>query len=238
VRILVTRPSEEAERTAATLRALGHDVMLAPMLTIEPVRDAGFGAGPFAAVLLTSGNAARALMQHPERAALAALPAFAVGAQTAAAAKQAGFSDVLSADGDGADLVRLVAAHIADRAAPLLYLAGSDRARDIGGELARGGINVVTAIIYRACAAPVLPDHARSALARNAIDGVLHFSRRSAAVFVDCAAASGLSAQIRSLTHFCLSARASEPLQACKAADIRIAPHPDEAALVGLLPRG
>ena len=40
VRLLVTRPNADAERTAATLRARGHDVSSRPLLRIEPVADA------------------------------------------------------------------------------------------------------------------------------------------------------------------------------------------------------
>ena len=38
MRLLVTRPEPDNERTAAALRALGHEVMLAPLLAIEADR--------------------------------------------------------------------------------------------------------------------------------------------------------------------------------------------------------
>src|SRR5262245_9639371 len=119
MRILVTRPADEAERTAQALRVLGHEALIAPVLRIEPIEDAPLGDGPWSGVLMTSGNAARAMAMHPRRAALFKLPAFAVGAQTTKAARDAGFSDVSSADGDSADLARLVAAKLRVRTAPL-----------------------------------------------------------------------------------------------------------------------
>ena len=64
VRLLVTRPRPEAERTAAILRAHGHDVVIAPLLRIEAVTDAEIGAGPWAAILVTSANAAPAIAAH------------------------------------------------------------------------------------------------------------------------------------------------------------------------------
>src|SRR5215475_4173826 len=63
VRLLVTRPHEDGERTAAALRARGHVAMLAPLLRIEPVAGE-LGPGPFAAVLTTSINAVRAIAAH------------------------------------------------------------------------------------------------------------------------------------------------------------------------------
>ena len=61
VRLLLTRPEPDAQRTAAALRAHGHDVVVAPLLRIEPAADAQIGAGPWAAILITSANAAHAV---------------------------------------------------------------------------------------------------------------------------------------------------------------------------------
>lgn len=235
LRLLVTRPIEEAERTAASLRALGHEVLIAPVLQIEAVDNANLGRGPWSAVLMTSGNAARALSAHPRLGEIVRLPLFAVGGQTAQAARDAGFTDVTSADGDSSDLIRLVALKPGDPNARLLYLAGSDRARDLAGDLAADGLPVETIVIYRAVAATTLADHVAEALRKGAVDGVLHFSRRSTAILVDCAAAGGLTEQIRSPTHYCLSARAAEPLADMGAVRIRIAARPDEAALLALI---
>ena len=49
MRLLVTRPEPDNERTAAALRAQGHEVLLAPLLHIEAVADADLGAPPWAA---------------------------------------------------------------------------------------------------------------------------------------------------------------------------------------------
>ena len=64
MRLLLTRPEPDAQRTAAALRAQGHDVIIAPLLRIEPAADAEIGAGPWAAILITSANAAHAVATH------------------------------------------------------------------------------------------------------------------------------------------------------------------------------
>jgi uroporphyrinogen-III synthase len=237
LRLLVTRPADEAERTAAVLRARGHDVVLAPLLRIETIEDADFGHGPWAAVLLTSVNAVRALASH-RRNELISLPLFAVGPRTAEAARAAGFSTIISAEGNAADLARVTAGWLGGGRGPLLYLAGSDRAHDLAGDLAERNIRVETVVVYRALAATRLPTLTRQALQTRSLDGILHYSRRSSAIFLDCAVADGLSQQVRALTHYCLSPRAAEPLSAVGAWDIRIASHPEENALVELIARG
>src|SRR3954465_11582505 len=113
MKLLVTRPEPDNQRTAAALRAMGHDVMLAPMLRIEAVPGADLGAPPWAAVLLTSPNGARALAAHARRDELLALPVLAGGRASADVARAEGFADVVSADGDADDLTRLAAARFA-----------------------------------------------------------------------------------------------------------------------------
>jgi uroporphyrinogen-III synthase len=235
MRLLLTRPRPEAERTAAALRAMGHEPVFGPVLDIENVTDAVIGSGPYAAVLMTSGNAARAIAAHPARASLIALDCFAVGAQTAAAARQAGFANVHSADGDGGDLAKLVAERLSNPGAPLLYLAGDDRARDMAAELAPHGLTLETVVVYRAKAARRFPPDIVEALKAGSLDGVLHYSRRSTAIFVDCVRADLAEEAAARLKHFCLSARASEPLVAINAKSIVVAQNPDESAMLALI---
>ena len=235
MRLLVTRPLPEAERTASSLRALGHDALFAPMLEIQNIRDVSFGAGPWAAILVTSGNAARALADHPQRGALTRLRCYAVGGQTADAARQAGFSNIISSDGDGGDLAKLVSQRTAASDLPLLYLAGSDRARDMAAELSSNGFRVETVVVYQAEAAKEFAPEIAAALAKGDIDGALHFSKRSTAIFVDCARAGGLLDAAAQLKHFCLSARAAGPLSDIATEQVFIAGKPDESAILGLI---
>jgi uroporphyrinogen-III synthase len=233
VRLLLTRPEPDAQRTAAALRAQGHDVVAAPLLRIEPAVDAQIGEGPWAAVLITSANAAHAIAAHARVTLLRALPVFAVGWRSAEAMAASGFADVTSADGNVSDLARLVAARM-QPAGRLLYLVGEDRSGDLAGDLRARGFAVETVIIYRAIAATSLPPAAAEALA-SGIDGVLHFSRRSAQVFVDAARAAGVLESALQAAHFCLSAPIAEPLAQAGAADIRVAERPNETVLIALI---
>jgi uroporphyrinogen-III synthase len=163
------------------------------------------------------------------------LRCFAVGQQTAQAARTAGFSQVISAQGDGGDLARRVTAEIADRSLPLLYLAGDDRARDMAAELAPAGLRLQTIVVYRALAAREFSPETIAALRDGALDGALHYSRRSTGIFVACAQKCGVVEAAAKLRHFCLSHRASEPLSEIGARRIFIAAHPDEQAMLDLI---
>src|SRR5581483_1139478 len=105
MRIVVTRPPPATERTAAALRARGHDVLVAPLMHIESI-PADL-SGNWAGVVITSANAPGAVGRVDT---LLALPLFAVGERSAQAAREAGFKNVTSADGAAADLVKVLAA--------------------------------------------------------------------------------------------------------------------------------
>jgi len=235
MRLLLTRPERDAERTAAVLRSRGHLVSVAPLLRILTLPDVELGGGPWAAILVTSANAAPAIAAHKRLRELLTVPVFAVGERSAQGMRSAGFADVSSADGDVGDLVRLVGERLRP-GLPLLYLAGADRAGDVAAALAVRNFVVRTVVIYRAVAVENLPRAAAAGFA-GGIDGVLHFSRRSAEAFVDATRQAGLGDKaLRGPMHFCLSAQVGEPLAAAGATRIAIAPCPTEAALLGLIP--
>lgn len=230
--LVVTRPLDDGERTAAALRARGHDVLVAPLMRIEPV--AADISGGWGGVIVTSANAPGAIAGNAARAALFKLPLFAVGRRSADAARQAGFVDVNSAGGDVRDLVQLIAERRADASAPLLYLAGEDRAADLVGELAVHGIAAELVVVYRAVSAPFSPE-LTAALKASEVDGVLHFSKRSAENFIVGARQAGIIKHALAVRHYCLARPIAEPLSGAGAGNIAVSKRPDEAGLVELL---
>ncbi len=234
MRILLTRPEPDARRTAGALRARGHEAIVAPLLHIEIMSDADLGTGPWAAIMVTSANAVRAIAAHKRSSELQAVPVYAVGDRSAQAMREAGFAAVTSADGNVNDLAKLVVARIKPDA-PLLYLAGEARSGDLAGMLRARNFTVHTVLVYRAVAAATLPRQASDAV-RGGIDAVLHFSRRSAEAYVNAARKAGmLGDAVAKPAHFCLSGRIAQPLTEAGAANIRIAARPEEAALLELL---
>lgn len=234
MRLLITRPEPDATRSAQALHERGYDVLLAPLMHMQAI-DADLGDGPFAGVLITSANAARAAQAHSRFGELKRLPVFAVGNRSAEAAREAGFENVSSAAGALADLVGLVLARFAGSDARVVYFAGEDRAGDLAAGLATRGIAVHTAVVYRAVARNTLPDDAAQALASGGLDGAVHYSRRSAATLLRLAGQAGALNAVLGLTHCCLSDEVASPLRDAGAGRILVAPHPDEAALIALI---
>jgi uroporphyrinogen-III synthase len=239
--ILVTRPHPDDEATAAALRAKGFEVLRAPMLRFEPVAfhddlDARYGA-----VIVTSANALRGIEPRVAGSRLLKLPLFAVGEHTAIAARSAGFSHVIAANGDAAGLRDSVLASARTRelkkASPLLYLAGADLARDLAGELGERGFNVVTHTTYRMIPVSSLPRDVCDAFAASRIEAVLHYSRRSARAFLDAARAAGVEISALAVLQCCLSDAVGSIVRDAGAAQVMVARSPDENALFEALGR-
>jgi|SRR4051794_12588236 uroporphyrinogen-III synthase len=234
MRILVTRPEPDGERTAQKLRARGCDVLLGPVLRIEHLEEADLGAGPWDAVAMTSVNAAHALDRHARHPQLVRLPVLTVGRRTAEAARALGFTDVSSADGNEQALAHLIGARIA-RGNKILYLAGEDRAGDLATAVAPHGVRVETVVVYRAVAADRLSGAAVAALRAGEVNAVLHFSRRSAVIYLDCARAAGVLDSALRPFHYCLSNAVAELLVAAGAKQIGVAKSPEENVLLDLV---
>jgi uroporphyrinogen-III synthase len=229
MRVLVTRPQRQAERSAARLRAFGHQPVIAPVLAVTPTGEPP-PAGPFGGLIVTSENAAPLLsgLGDAERAG----PIFAVGARTAARLRSEGCRDVRSADGDALALAALIRTTLA-AGSRLLHVAGRDGKPEPRAALLAAGFTVETWIAYEAAARP--SPELLQALAGNDLDAALHYSRRSAAVMLDFARDAGLVPRLLTLCHVCLSQDVAEPLREAGARRLAIAREPTEEALIAAL---
>jgi uroporphyrinogen-III synthase len=239
--VLVTRPQPDDAVTAAALRAKGFETLQAPMLRFEPVAffddlDAQYGA-----VIVTSANALRGIEPHLAGSRLLKLPLFAVGDRTAVAARNAGFGNVIAADGDAASLRDCVLASVRakelKKASTLLYLAGADLARDLAGELGERGFNVVTHTTYRMIPVSSLPREVCDAFAASRIEAVLHYSRRSARAFLEATQAGGVEISALAIPQCCISEAVALIVRDAGAAQVMVARSPDENALFEALDR-
>lgn len=230
MRVLVFRPQPDAERSAEALRGRGQRPVVAPLFTVVPSAQP-MPAGPFDALVLTSANAVPALAEAPP--AWRSLPAFCVGSRTASAAREAGFT-AHSAKGNRADLLALIREALPP-ARKLLLVAGHDRHEDLPERLRAAGHEVAIWTAYEAKAVEALPEPAAEALRSGQTDAALHYSPRSAQVFLGLADQAGLAEQARALPQLALSAEIAAPLIAAGADTVLVAEHPEEAALFAAL---
>ncbi|HEX4105064.1 MAG TPA: uroporphyrinogen-III synthase [Rhizomicrobium sp.] len=230
LRILVTRPREDGEEIARHLAAMGHHILLAPLLTVKFLEGSPPDLHGVQAVLITSANGARGLARRtPNRNAAI----FAVGPQTAAAAREAGFLRVQSAAGDAATLARAVARWAGPAAGILLHVAGEDANNALCERLTAHGFQTRRENLYRMEKAARLSDEAAQAIRQGEVDAALFFSPNSAALFAECAARESLPTD--RVIAICISANTAAALKSLTFAETRIAATPDQDALLACL---
>ncbi|KLK92065.1 hypothetical protein AA309_16745 [Microvirga vignae] len=228
MRVLVTRAKDDAERTAQKLAALGHEALIAPVLRILPTGDPA-SVGLYDAVIVTSAHAVEALSSSADK----SVPVFAVGERTAEVLRAEGFASVIAAEGDATSLSRLIRETL-QSPRTLLHVTGRHHKEEPASSLRTAGFKVLTWEAYEAQAIESLPDQAEEAFQTGEIGAVLHYSRRSADLFVRLAERAGLHTAIRECPHLCLSADVAAPLRAAGAAT-RVADQPSEDALLRLV---
>jgi len=232
LRILLTRPEEDAAAFAALLAGCGVESLVAPLLEIRHEPGVALDAEGVQAVLLTSANGARALVRATRRRDLRIV---AVGPATAAAARDAGFADVLVAGGDVERLAEAVEATLRPEAGDLLHIAGSVVAGDLSGRLAAAGFRVRRVVAYHAATARRLPGPAAAALAAGSLDGAAFFSPRTAATFTRLVGEAGLGATLGRLAGYCLSTAVAGRLDGPAWGALHVAPSPDGGALARMI---
>jgi uroporphyrinogen-III synthase len=209
MRVLVTRPLDDAEDTAALLRARGHDPLIAPLLSVHYHDGHALHLEGVQAILATSANGVRAFARRTSR---RDFPVFTVGSQTAQAARDAGFADVRNADGNAQTLAAAVRGWADPKAGALLHAAGAQAEGHIARVLETAGYVVRTEILYEVPAVTQFPPAARAAIAENRLDAVLLYSARSAQAFADCIAEAALQSNCARLAACCISEAAAKPL--------------------------
>jgi uroporphyrinogen-III synthase len=227
MRILVTRPLEDGREIAVRLAERGHQPLLAPLLTPR------FHDGPepdlenVGAILATSANGIRAFSRCTAR---RDLSIFAVGPQTAAEARKAGFTDVRSADGDAGTLAEATK-RWASAKAILLHVCAEDAPGTLVENLSASGFTVRRCALYAIEPATVLPAEAKAALQEGALDAAMFFSPRTARIFA--ALADGLPVQ--DLAAFCISPATAQALSPLTFARVAVAARPNQDAMLALV---
>ena len=173
--VLITRPGNAADTTAARVAALGLVPVVAPFLAVEM---RALAEPPLAdAVLITSGNALAGLP-----ASLRGLPLLAVGDATARRAREHGFGHVESAGGDAAALAGL-AVRVLPAGARVLLAVGEGQGAALARALRAGGLTVQRRATYAAVPVTQFPVAAAEALEAGRLRAALFLSAETAQAF-------------------------------------------------------
>ncbi len=215
--VLIIRPQPGADATARRFQDVGYAPVLMPLFAIEHVPLQSVSVDGYDAILLTSGNAARAAAGFLESA--RDTPIYAVGSATAGAL--ANLSLPVAATGSsGVEAIVGVAA--AGGHKKLLWLAGEDH--NAVPQIA--DVHIDIAIVYRSA---VLETPAQFTAQVEQCDAIILHSSRAAAHFAGLCDAGGLSRSKIALATF---SNAIADSAGDGWAQIIVAASPNDAALM------
>ena len=222
--VWVTRAEPGAAATAGRLVARGWTSLVAPLIATRDLPWDRAAVEAADALAFTSAAGVRAFRSAGRE----TLPVFTVGDATADAAKAAGFADVRSAKGAGADLASLIQA--APPVGRVIHLGAKEPAFDLVAALTGAGVAAVHVPTYEtvglAASAAAL-----AALKKGQIAAVLIHSPAAARALADAGVAAGLQA----VDLVALSQACAAPVAALPFRERRIAAEPTEAALLHAL---
>lgn len=205
--ILVTRPIDEAMPTAEKLEAMGHRVVIAPAIQVEPV---SFEIpGESRSIIVTSKNGARlglVNVGNKDR------PIFAVGDKTADEARKLGFTNVTVGPGTARQLVPLLLECGLTEKRKYTHLCGTTLSYNISDVLKSEGLDAENTVTYHTRAIGGLSAGVQEALDEGKIDTALFYSPRTATIFEETVADYGRSDWLRTIDALCLSTRVADNL--------------------------
>ena len=228
--VLITRPEPGASETAGRVAAMALRPIVAPMLTVHPLRGPLPPTPGLQAVLITSGNALDALPDAHR-----CLPLLAVGAATAGRARRAGFADVREAGGDATALAELAAATFWPRDGALLLATGRGQGDTLLADLRARGFRVLRRAVYATQKVRHLPPGAGEALADGVLRAALFFSADTARAFIDAVLPSAARTQLQAVEAIAIADAAAAALSCLPWKRVRVAVRPTQEDMLALL---
>jgi uroporphyrinogen-III synthase len=226
MKLLVTRPIEDATALAEKLEGMGHEAVIVPLLEIVPRGDVILPDINFQAVCVSSANGLHA---KADLSRFHHIPFFAIGPQSALEARRQGFDHVHDKGGNVEGLVQVICKNLKPENGPILYLSGSETTGDLEGKLKAHGFNVSRVIVYDAQPRAL----ADLAVLIEGVDGVLLYSPRTTKLWVSQVRTHQQDEAVKKLEHFCLSANVAANLP--QAWTKRVSQTPNETGMLTLL---
>ena len=199
--VITTRPVDDAVQDIADLEHRGITALAAPMLGINPLTSAAKPEHDVDAVVLTSRHAPQLVAKD-----LHDLPCYCVGASTASAASQAGFSHVITGPGEGQGLVTVMRE---DGLNHVFWPSAVDTGFNIADALAAHSITVTRQPVYKAATVHDWPADVDHAIRQGHVTAILMHSGRAGEHFAKMMAQHGLDDARKTITAIVISARAA-----------------------------
>ena len=180
--ILFTRPLVDCSEMILKFKSLGHQVSHLPLLNIEKMNYEEINFSDYGGIIFTSANAVKFLdLKKLDK----NIICFCVGDLTEKKARNFGFQNTISAEGNVLNLKELILQNYKFKNKPLLYISGEIISADLDQQLINEGYIVKRIINYRVSHNENFDQNFINELKLNIPDIVYIYSQNSASSFLN-----------------------------------------------------
>ena len=180
--ILFTRPLVDCSEMILKFKSLGHQVSHLPLLNIEKMNYEEINFSDYGGIIFTSANAVKFLdLKKLDK----NIICFCVGDLTEKKARNFGFQNTISAEGNVLNLKELILQNYKFKNKPLLYISGEIISADLDQQLINEGYIVKRIINYRVSHNENFDENFVNELKLNIPDIVYIYSQNSASSFLN-----------------------------------------------------
>lgn len=233
MRVLITRPIDDARELAIQIERLGHSCFVEPLLSIEYANGTPLDVAGYRALIFTSANGARAASL---RIADKSVPVISIGQATATVAHRSGFHNVTQSKGEGVEeFEHFIKSVTSPTEGTLLHISGETVAGTLVENLCNSGFHAVRIPLYRAVPAANLSPALYEALINGHIDAALFFSPRTATIFADLIKDAGCETAMAFVSALALSQNVAKSLSPLTFRKLLVAQNQGTEAMLQLL---
>ena len=180
--ILLTRPLIDCSDMMLKFKSLGHQVSHLPLLNIEKMKYDEINFSDYGGIIFTSANAVKYLDSKKLD---KNIVCFCVGELTEKKARNFGFQNTISAEGNVLNLKELIIQNYTVKNKPLLYISGEIISADLDQQLIMEGYSVKRIVNYRVSHNENFDENFINELKLNIPDIVYIYSQNSASSFLN-----------------------------------------------------
>ena len=180
--ILLTRPLEDCSEMILKFQSLGHQVSHIPLLNINQLDYGEINFSDYKGVIFTSANAIKFLdIKKIEKKMLC----FCVGSATEKKARNLGFQNVITAEGNVENLKELILQNFDKKDGKLVYVSGEIVSVNLDQQLEEEGYNIKRVINYRTSPIEKFEQRFINELKLKIPDIIYIYSQNSASSFLN-----------------------------------------------------
>ena len=211
--ILLTRPLEDSKDLIMRFKELGHQVSHLPVITIEKKDYEDPNYNEFKGIIFTSSNAIKNLDVSKIN---KCIFCFCVGNATEKIAKEKGFQNIYTAEGNVSNLKEIILQNFDSKNGNLLYISGELVSYDLDKELKLEGYTVERLINYSVNSNEKLSDEFVEQLKTSIPEIVFIYSENSARSYLNLLKKYNLIDNWMNTNLMCLGEKSSSVLNEIK----------------------